>query len=110
MGTGPEAVMSEALARLWAKFLPEILERVRVLERAGAALEARTLGAEERGAALAAAHKLAGVLGTFGLAEGTALAREAEIAYSEDAAIPTADVARLKQIALELNEMIRARG
>mgnify|MGYP001551399725 CR=1 FL=1 len=110
MGMGPQSAMSDALARLWAKFLPEILERVRVLENAGTALESGTLTEDERAGAAAAAHKLAGALGTFGLTEGTALAREAETAYSEDAAIDAAGAARLKGIALQLDAMIRARG
>ena len=41
-----------------------------------------SLTAEQREQASSAAHKLAGVLGTFGLDEGTNLAREAEILYS----------------------------
>jgi HPt (histidine-containing phosphotransfer) domain-containing protein len=101
--------MADALAKLWTKFLPEILERVRILESAGTALSAGTLGAENRTAAAAAAHKLAGVLGTFGLAEGTALAREAEVAYSGNPPSDPVGAARLQQIAVELDTIIRAR-
>jgi HPt (histidine-containing phosphotransfer) domain-containing protein len=110
LGTGSQSAMSDALARLWEKFLPEILQRVRVLENAAAALESGILDADDRLAAAAAAHKLAGVLGTFGLAEGTSLAREAEVAYSESTSPDAAGMARLQQIARELNELIRARG
>jgi HPt (histidine-containing phosphotransfer) domain-containing protein len=110
MGSGAQSEMADALARLWTKFLPDILERVRVLESAGAALSAGTLGAEERAAAAAAAHKLAGVLGTFGLAEGTALAREAEASYSANSASDLVGAPRLRQIAIELDKIIRARG
>ena len=66
------------LAELWKQHLPEISERVGVLERACSTLEAEKLPAEERQAAVAAAHKLAGVLGTFGRTRGTELAREVE--------------------------------
>jgi len=110
MGSGAQPALADALARLWTKFLPEILERVRVLERAAAALSAGTLGAEECSAAAAAAHKLAGVLGTFGFAQGTALAREAEVAYSADPAVDPAGATRLQQIAREIDEIIRAHG
>lgn len=106
MGSGAQAAMADALARLWARFLPEMLERVRVLESAATALVSGSLTDEERAAAAAAAHKLAGVLGTFGLAEGTELAREAETVY------PGAGVeqaTRLKEIAERLEAMIRAR-
>jgi HPt (histidine-containing phosphotransfer) domain-containing protein len=109
MGSEAQFGMADALAKLWTKFLPEILDRVHILESAGAALSAGRLGAEERGAAAAAAHKLAGVLGTFGLAEGTALAREAEVAYSGNPTSDPVGAERLRQIALELEKIIRAR-
>lgn len=66
------------LEGLWQRHLPEIADRVAVLERACAAVDAGTLSQEERKAATAAAHKLAGVLGTFGRTRGTEVAREVE--------------------------------
>jgi HPt (histidine-containing phosphotransfer) domain-containing protein len=70
--------IQEKLAGLWQQHLPEITNRVGVLERACAALDAGSLSEEERKAATAAAHKLSGVLGTFGRTRGTELAREVE--------------------------------
>src|ERR1035441_6740425 len=78
--------LSQALDVLWARFLPLIEERVDLLESAGAPGAANRLSIEEHQAAGAAAHKLAGVLGTFGLTEGTALARELEMLYSGQSA------------------------
>ncbi len=72
-----EAALSQAIDRLWARFLPEIRERVAILEAAASAVAAGKLSATRRQAAQAAAHKLAGVLGTFSLTRGTVLAREA---------------------------------
>ena len=74
--------LDAALDRMWAKFLPELEKRVAFLERANAALAAGTLNVDLRAKANAAAHKLAGVLGTFGLASGTVLARQIEALYS----------------------------
>jgi HPt (histidine-containing phosphotransfer) domain-containing protein len=65
--------MSEALGRLWTKFLPEIEQRLELLETAARSLEAGHLAEDDREAAHQAAHKLAGVLGTFGLHRGTEL-------------------------------------
>lgn len=80
-----------ALDRLWGQFLPEIRERVAIIEVAATACAAGWLNPEQCQAAHAAAHKLAGVLGTFGLAEGTALARELEaICANNDAPDPRA--------------------
>lgn len=100
--------LSAALEQLWVKFLPQMEERLAVLDAAGLALAAGSLTAEERAAAGAAAHKLAGVLGTFGLAEGTALAREAELAYSGHGELE-GHTARLAEIAQLLNAMVRSR-
>ncbi len=59
--------------------MPEIRERVAVLEAAATAVAAKKLTAARREKAQAAAHKLAGVLGTFSLTRGTVLARELEV-------------------------------
>jgi HPt (histidine-containing phosphotransfer) domain-containing protein len=81
METSKPSQVAEALDRLWNRFLPEIEERVAIIERAAAAIEAGSLTPELRRQAIAAAHKLAGTLGTFGLEEGTKVAREAEQFY-----------------------------
>jgi HPt (histidine-containing phosphotransfer) domain-containing protein len=87
--------MNQALARLWVKFLPQIEERVAVLEAAARALAAGSLSVEQREAAHAAAHKLAGSLGTFGLLRGTELAREAELLLADEVQQePAAQLAR----------------
>jgi HPt (histidine-containing phosphotransfer) domain-containing protein len=82
MGTTPPA-MAEALARLWTRFLPEIENRLALLESAARSVEAGLLSEEQREEAHQAAHKLSGVLGTFGLHRGTELARQVEVALAE---------------------------
>ncbi len=102
--------LSEALDRLWARFLPEIEERVKVLESAAAALAAGTLSQTERDSAHAVAHKLAGVLGTFSLARGTELARELELVYGREEGPDRACAPRLAAIASELRTLVESRG
>jgi HPt (histidine-containing phosphotransfer) domain-containing protein len=80
--SGANTNLNRALDQLWSRFRPEIEERVRVLAAAAASAAQAQLGAPECEAAHAAAHKLAGVLGTFGLARGTELARDLELAFS----------------------------
>ena len=100
--------MAAAMARLWAKFLPEIEQRVAVLDDAARALAAGTLSEEQRAAAHAAAHKLAGSLGTFGMQRGTELARLAEDLL---ATMPAANAgAELASWANELRAMVAARS
>ncbi len=53
-----------------------------------------------------AAHKLAGVLGTFDLTRGTILAREAEMLYSGEADTNPEDAARLTVIAAQLRAIV----
>lgn len=82
MGAPDPAALAEIMNRLWTRHLPEIEQRVAILESAASAHVEGRLTAELCEHAHAASHKLAGVLGTFGLDEGTALAREAEALYA----------------------------
>jgi HPt (histidine-containing phosphotransfer) domain-containing protein len=102
--------LSEALDRLWSRFLPEIRERVRVLENAAATLAAGTLTRDECESAHAMAHKLAGVLGTFNLARGTELAREAELIYGREDGPDPASAPRLGAISAELRSLVESRS
>ena len=106
--TDPAAVQA-AMERLWVQFLPQIEERVGVLEQAAAQMNAGVLGAELREDARSAAHKLAGVLGTFGLHEATALAREAEAVYESTLADNVAQGERMSAVAVALRTMIQSR-
>ncbi len=96
--------------RMWAQYLPQILERVSALEAAGEATVQGAPTAELRLMAIAEAHKLAGTLGTFGLPQGTDLAREAEALCTPEHAIDVASARRLLEIAAELRTMIAARS
>ncbi|UWZ83306.1 Hpt domain-containing protein [Occallatibacter riparius] len=107
MGTGPQPQIAEALKLLWLKFLPQMQERVAVLEGASSALQAGALSDGQRSAAGAAAHKLAGVLGTFGLTEGTSLAREAEQMFTADDLLDSAAAVRIAAITNQLADLIR---
>jgi HPt (histidine-containing phosphotransfer) domain-containing protein len=109
MATQEEPSLTEAMSRLWLKFLPQIVDRVATLETAAAALSEGILTSAQREDAVLAAHKLAGVLGTFGLAEGTALAREAEIFYSQTGSLSGADSQRLLEASVQLRNMIASR-
>lgn len=97
--------LAAALDRLWARFLPEIRERIAVIDAAVQALAAGSLSTEQRNAAASAAHKLSGVLGTFSLAHGTELARELELQFSST----PGPVDHLASIAAELRSLIDSR-
>lgn len=99
--------LTTALAGLWTRFLPEIRDRVSILESAVRSLGSGSLTGEEREAAHSAAHKLAGTLGTFGLEQGTVLARELELAFSAESA--SASPERLGAAAAALRTMVESR-
>ena len=110
MAADAQTPLSAALDRMWHVHLPELLERVDILEASAEAFAAGPLSVDRQQAAMAAAHKLAGVLGTFGLTTGTVLARELEMIYSRQNE-PDADTAeRLATIAAELRSLIENRN
>ena len=108
-GVSQEAALAQALDGLWQRFLPQIRERVAILESAAAALAAGPLTEELREAALAAAHKLAGTLGTFGLTRGTVLARELECAFARESSPGSDRGVNLAANAAELRAMVENR-
>ena len=79
-----------------------------ILEAANQALAAGKLSDHIRAEAHAAAHKLAGTLGTFGLTKGTILAREAEILYSGGETDPAA-LTQLQDITRQLKTLVADR-
>ena len=108
-GSAPTPDLGRALDLLWTRFLPEIRKRVDLLEAAASACASNQLSAAERDSAHAAAHKLAGTLGTFSLTRGTDLAREFELAFSGEHAPAPALAERLAAIAAELRTIIEGR-
>jgi HPt (histidine-containing phosphotransfer) domain-containing protein len=109
MATDVQAALAAALDRMWAQYLPLMLERVEVLEAAARDFAAGALSVDRQQAAQAAAHKLAGVLGTFGLTRGTVLARELEIMYSRQSDSEASLSERLTNITAEIRTIIDSR-
>ena len=109
MGEVDESPLAEAMNRLWVKYLPQMEERVATLQYAAERLARGTLTEDEQQQAGADAHKLAGVLGTFGLREGTELAREAEGLYGGAIEADSAMAVRLSLIAEQLRRMVADR-
>ena len=110
MGESATDPLAEAMNRLWAKHLPQMQERATTLMRAAESLTRGALSNEEQQQAAAEAHKLAGVLGTFGLKEGTELAREAEALYESSLAENSEAASRLTTVADRLQLMIKERN
>lgn len=101
--------LTAAINQLWTRFLPEIRQRAALLETAAQAFMADSMTQELRQNASAAAHKLAGTLGTFNLARGTELAREFEQACASEESCREAGAARLAAVAAEIRSIIDGR-
>ena len=86
------------LAAIWERSRPTIRERLEAVERAAAAQDAGTLDEGTREDGLRAAHQLAGSLGTFGLGEGSDLARRLEDRLDAGGPGATALSARLREL------------
>jgi HPt (histidine-containing phosphotransfer) domain-containing protein len=108
MSSPDPTALAAALGSLWTKFLPEMTARLSILETAAASLAASSLTPAQQESAASAAHKLAGVLGTFGLAEGTALARELETLYSAAAAPSPTHSVHILSITADLRSEIES--
>ena len=77
--------LARQMQLLWKEHRSEFVERVERIEAARAALEkGAVLSFAERAEAASSAHKLAGVLGMFGLPEGTEAARNIETLLTDD--------------------------
>jgi HPt (histidine-containing phosphotransfer) domain-containing protein len=100
------AELGTAMDRLWERFLPEIRSRADLLSAAAADFATAPLPIAQREAAHAAAHKLAGTLGTFSLARGTELARELEQAFAVQIEPDPMLATRLAFVAGELRTII----
>jgi diguanylate cyclase (GGDEF)-like protein len=93
--TDPAAV---AMAAIWAEHEQAVRDRVGVLECAVAALTRGTLDEPLRAKAQREAHKLAGVLGTFGFPRGSELARGVELILEVPEALGPARVPALSEL------------
>ncbi len=73
-----EARSRELVRQIWLRNRTTTLERLSVIESAVAALAEGDLDPDRRATAVGEAHKLRGILGTYGFHEGSVLAEEAE--------------------------------
>jgi HPt (histidine-containing phosphotransfer) domain-containing protein len=97
----------DALAAIWTRSRPTVLERQATIARAVPELESHPDNPQLRESMRTEAHKLAGLLGTLGLPEGTDLARAIEHRLDPDAAPP--DPAELRKLAAELRAVIESK-
>jgi HPt (histidine-containing phosphotransfer) domain-containing protein len=99
--------LRDALAAIWTRSRPVLLDRQATIARAVPELADRPDDLQLREATRTEAHKLAGLLGTLGLPSGTELARAIEHRLDPDA--PPPDTAELRRLAAELRAVIESK-
>jgi HPt (histidine-containing phosphotransfer) domain-containing protein len=91
---------------VWERSRHTVAERAAVLRSAADRLMEGPLDEPTQQSAVDCAHKLAGVLGTFGLARGTDLAREAEVFFGKATPDDKEEIQRLQGTLAELAHLI----
>ncbi len=101
--------LADAMKRLWANHLPELEARVAALESCTQVLRSDADPSQALVDAASAAHKLAGVLGTFGLQHGTDIARNAELECGNFSGDKDALAQKLNEVANSLRAMFASK-
>lgn len=101
-----EQKLQAMLSALWSRSRHTVAERAALLQEAGTLLLEHRLDQPTQLRAVDSAHKLAGILGTFGLPRGTDLAREAEVLFGRADKPEQAEVERLQVLLAELVSLI----
>jgi len=101
-----EQKLQTMLSALWERSRHTVAERAALLQEAGKLWADDRLDEATRLRAVDSAHKLAGVLGTFGLPRGTELAREAEQVFGQPILPGKAAAERLLLLLAELTSLI----
>lgn len=101
-----EQKLQTMISALWERSRHTVVERAALLRTAGDLLSDNGLDQATQQKAVDSAHKLAGVLGTFGLPRGTDLAREAEVLFGQSTPLGRDEIERLQLLLAELTRLI----
>jgi HPt (histidine-containing phosphotransfer) domain-containing protein len=101
--------MEELLQNLWTKNYGLLEERLKLIRDAYDRLAAGSLDNQTRCDAESAAHKLAGILGTFGLPQGSALASKIETSLAKESTSTSEFAPQLQSWLTELEAIIASR-
>jgi diguanylate cyclase (GGDEF)-like protein len=100
--------MRAFIARVWDKAKPNLLQQVAVVVEAAEVLLSGELPEEMQQQAKQQAHKLAGSLGTYGLAAGSELAKQIETILESERSSVNAQKHRLYSLTSSLQQLVEA--
>jgi HPt (histidine-containing phosphotransfer) domain-containing protein len=101
--------IDDLLQALWVKNYPILIDRLTLIRDAKDKLNESSLDDQTRKAGEEAAHKLAGILGTFGLPQGSVLASKIEALLAGDASTCAQRAGELSSWVQELETLIASR-
>jgi HPt (histidine-containing phosphotransfer) domain-containing protein len=104
------ARIAARLTELWRTSRPTIVERLTLLRSACDSLTQNPLNTEARTRGLEAAHKLSGVLGVFGLPQGSEIASSIEFQLKSDEPLTAGDLSTLREQIADLDAIIASRS
>jgi HPt (histidine-containing phosphotransfer) domain-containing protein len=106
----PAAAIAARLAQLWRTSRPIILERLAVLRSSNTTLVVDPGDSTARSEAREAAHKLSGVLGVFGLPQGSEIAHNLEERLKSADPLSAGDLIAMAGEIESLEALIAAKG
>lgn len=104
------AKIAARLTELWRTSRPTIMERMGSLHAACNDLSQNPLNSDARIQGLEAAHKLSGVLGVFGLPQGSEVASSIEFLLKSEEPLTAEDLSILGERVADLDAVIASRG
>jgi DNA-binding response OmpR family regulator len=94
------------LARMWYGYKQGLKEQFELFDRAIAYLRAGNLDPQLRQQAKSGAHRLIGSLGTFGLPEGSEVARQIERLFGTDSHLSSQEIGQLDELVKSLQQIV----
>jgi diguanylate cyclase (GGDEF)-like protein len=96
------------IATIWTKTRATTFDRLLMLEKAATALSQGCLDRDLRQKAEQAAHKLLGTLGSFGIQEGSDLARQLESLFEGSNPLKQSEILQVQQLVAALRQVLEA--
>jgi HPt (histidine-containing phosphotransfer) domain-containing protein len=109
MSGDPAGKIAARLAELWFTSRPTVLERISLLQASCETLSRNPADPEARSQGREAAHKLSGILGVFGLPQGSELASSIEFRLKSEEPLTPDDLAALSDQIADLDTVIASR-
>jgi HPt (histidine-containing phosphotransfer) domain-containing protein len=102
--------LHQLLLQLWITSKATVAERIETIRSAQKRMEQGKLDNPTRKQAADAAHKLAGILGTFGIPAGSELARQIEVAMEAEDSPESMSAEDLAAILTQLTDLINQKS